>query len=424
MSKRISKVVLGFVTIAMILTSVTLGFANKDKSELIDIYGKREELGDLSIVYQEKQGYYKTKQVNITKDGLEVDEFAKAIQQGADISNFSIENRDLLQYIHTYYNKLYSDDKSLGYVEIIRDYGGVGHKDGKIQFTTYVREKNLDSNKIKDYEIPLDFYEKDDNNSQEVVVPIKYNGELFIVIGYDSNPDYREGGNVVDETSEDSVYGAKDSRISVFKLNTKNETSEHIFTKSIGEDDELMSKSYRGSFCYKDTVYILNNAYKLNREKKYDKTTSFLTYNIATKKFEEIELDLNIKDNHNIYESSIDGNMLTLISGGEYNDGKLEFNLSKIDLETNKMVENNEKYEIVIDDNNESFSFGLNDFREVDDKMYLTIGAYEVTEKRESINKRYVVVLDKESKETLYIGKLHEKVNGNIHPRILTKDEL
>lgn len=429
MNKRLSKVALGLVTCAMIVTTITLCLANKDKSKVVDIYGDREVLGDVSIIYQERQGYYKTKEVKVTKDDLKVDGFAKEVPSGYTVSNFTKENRNLLQnrFISPSYDTLHQDDETIGFVEISRDYNSVTKVGDKVQNIAYVTEKNLKNNNIKKYEIPLDFYEDDNVSTDTSAVSMKYNDELYLIMGYDHNSNYIENGKSAVEATSDSVYGSKESGISVFKLDLEKKGSEHVFTKKIGKEDEITKVSNNVAFTYKDTTYILSYRYKLNEENKYDRITSLLTYNASNGKFNAIDLPMNIEDSYSVYRYALDNNILTLIAKGEDNYGKASFYTTKVNLDTNEIVNNSEKYELSIDDDNDFFSLSINDFRLIDNKIYLTIGAYEDPEATKSdtnIDKRYVVVLDEKSKETLYIGKLSETTNGYIYPTIVTKEEL
>lgn len=420
MNKGLSKVVLGIVTVTMLATCIYLGFANKDESKVVDVYGNREALADIGIVYQQREGFYKTKEVNISKDNLTVNKYAKEISTEDRVSSFNREHRDLLQHRNSYHDTLYKDDKKLGYVQISRDYNISTNSSDKVQFITYVTEKDLESNKISEYKIPLDFYDKADANSDDRVIPIKYNNELYIITSIDYNADYVNSYN-------NEVYGARESRISVFKLNLEDETSEHILTKKVGNDEEIISNSRNIGFSYKDTGYFLSFSYKLSEENKYERKIEFLTYNVAKNKFETVALPLNIEEDYYIDKYNIEGNILTLVARGESDYGNLDFEITKINLDNNEIISNSEKYKVSIDDNNEYFTVGMEDFRIIDNKIYLTIGAYEdteVTKNSSGTGKEYAVVIDEKTKDVLYVGKIAELRNQYIYPTIVKKEEL
>lgn len=420
MNKGLSKAMLGIVTGTMIATCVYLGFANKDESKVVDVYGNKEALGDVSIVYQQREGFYKTKEVSITKDNHDVNKYVKELSTGYTISRFNRENRDLLKYATPDYNTLYQDDKKLGYVQISRDYTMTSNSNDKVQLIVYVTEKDLENNKISEYKIPLDFYDKSNASSDDRVIPIKYNNELYIITSIDYNADYVNSPN-------NEVYGAKESRISVFKLNLEEETSEHILTKEIATDDELISNSRNICFSYNDTAYFLSFSYKLNEKNNYERKIEFLTYNVSNGKFETVDLPLNISDDHGIHKYNIEGNILTLVAQGENDYGNLDFEITKINLDNNEIILNSDKYKMSVDDNNEFSYVGIEDFRIIDNNVYLTMGAYEDTEATQNsrgTGKQYLAVMDEKTKDTLYIGKIEESEHGYIYPTIVKEDEL
>lgn len=420
MNKNLSKAVLVLAVGVMIATGIYTAIINKDDSKIVDISGNRNELEDINVVYQEREGFYKTKEVSISKDGLDVDEYAKELLGGFPMSNHTRKHRDVLVDAR-WEDSTYEDDKSIGVVNIEAHYDYEVPSDEGLQLVAYIKDKNLKNNKIKSYEIPLDIYFNSNSNYSHQIIPIKSNNELYLVIGIDKNKENMDKEN-------EEIYASKESIVSIYKLNLNDESSKHILTQNISNKDEVSAISNDVSFSYKNNSYMMIERYKKIEDNKFEKRVELLSYNIEDSKFKSIDLPIYNDDTYGSYDYYLEDNKFIFIGENYENKDSVDIYKTIINLDTNEILSNNEKYSIKIEDTNYDYSVGQ--VRILNDKIYLMAVAYENKEDTRStgysptsINKNYVYVLDEKTKKTLYVGKVYEG-NGNINASIVKEEEI
>ena len=286
MNKRLSKTVL-VLTIGLIaITCIYLGISNKSNQKIVDIKGNRQALKGMNIVYQEDKGMYKTKSVKISKDNLEIDNYAKEVPPLLPSTKQNIKDRDLLKYVDCQ-APTYEDDKSKGYVQLNENYDDyssvVQH-----QYMAYVTDKNLQTNKITHYDIPIKASIKDESGTDHSSVPIKYQGQLYLAVIIDIQPNYFS-------KEEDQISASKECLINVYKLNLENESSEQIFSQKMSDKEKLAS---RGSiaFSHKDKVYMTMNRYNELENKRYETKHDLVEYDLNTNKINITEIPKPIKN--------------------------------------------------------------------------------------------------------------------------------
>ena len=148
-------------------------------------------------------------------------------------------------------------------------------------------EENIQTGKLTEYTIPLGTYFKNsgDNGISTNTVPIRYEDNLYIVVGVDI-----ENYNNIN-TYENQI---EESRIYVYKLDLENESSENILTKSLSRGGES-TIGYNTGFAKDDTAYFINTLYSKNDKDEVKRETQLLSFNLKTRKFEIIELGKDIE---------------------------------------------------------------------------------------------------------------------------------
>ncbi|MGL4913252.1 MAG: hypothetical protein ACRC3Y_12570 [Romboutsia sp.] len=432
MNKKLSKIIL-FTTIGtMLASSVCIGMNNKETYELVDINGNRDALGNVNIVYQESSGFYKTSEVIMSKDKTKVDKYAKGASSSFPLTSYYKEHRDLYKNYHVI-NANYEDENTIGFAEVERYYD----RSDKLDTSIRVREKDLKTNKIKDYKIPVDYKVDQENGSFGNDSALKYNGEIYVLTTIDGEQIHPLGDS-------SNVYGTKESLINIYKLNLEDETSELVVSRKIGNKDELTN--IYNSFKYENKFYMQKESYKKVGEDEYKKSYELISYDLKSKKFEFI----NIPETVNDYISSfyVDDDKVSLISyenkstldtkvhesninetkdikDKTNNSNDIEIKISKMDLKTNKFIGDNEKYTLKLP--NDKFEYGIQEIRDIDDKLYIITNAYkdsDLFQNRGQLNKNEIYVIDKKTKKTVYSGSIKGESSSYIYSSIVTNDEL
>jgi hypothetical protein len=99
--------------------------------------------------------------------------------------------------------------------------------------------------------------------------------------------------------------------------------------------------------------------------------------------------------------------------------------ISSMDLKSKKFIAKNENYILKLP--KEKFDHNIQQIRDIDNKLYITIEAYEDSEKvkpRKALNKAYIYVIDKTTKKNLYTGIVKDESTSYIHTSIVTNNEL
>ncbi|MBQ6631462.1 MAG: hypothetical protein IJH55_04920, partial [Romboutsia sp.] len=120
--KKISKIIFILVLVLMLITTIALGIMNKKEYKLIDISGNKKELNDINVLFQEKAGFYNTKEIILSKDNNKVKNFQKEVYDYIIPTKENKENRKLIESWYNLAPKLYKDEESMGYVDISIDY--------------------------------------------------------------------------------------------------------------------------------------------------------------------------------------------------------------------------------------------------------------------------------------------------------------
>lgn len=438
MDNKLSKIILAVTIGSMALITVSLGILNKEEYELKDIHGNRNELENVIVAYQERKGLYKTTQVNISKDNIEVDNYSKEMPSNLDLSTFNKKNRQILETSY-YEDNAYKDDKSIIHAEVNRDYNYYKIDTKKVKYEAYIKVKDLETNKTTEKTISLDsnFEYPENTDVRNYIVPMKYNGQIYLAMASTME------SMATDEVEDDSKKGCF---IEIYKLDIENETSQIIFSEKISKPSE--DSILNGLFINKNSFYFIKEEVEKN---KIDTKKELLEYNLETKNLTSMEIptdelfqdDLEGVAHDNRYSSSADvrASFRYEIEDNKINFVKYMYNMSKkemyvyittIDLENKKIISNNEKYTIKIDYPNFKYkikdleNYQLIEFRNINDKVYIVLQAYsnESIAGNSTRNTSYLYVIDEKTKETVYVGELSKEKGYYSNMSMLKEDEL
>lgn len=118
---------------------------------------------------------------------------------------------------------------------------------------------------------------------------------------------------------------------------------------------------------------------------------------------------------------------LISVTYGQY----LDIKQITLDLDKDNEKPKIETYKIKAEDytvsDSEFYTYSIDRFKILNDKIYLTVSAYdsrEVSNYRNNASRDYIYVLDENSKDILYIGKIMGRNKGFIYPSIVREEEL
>lgn len=411
MNKRASKIVLVTTVGLMLLTTVSIGISNKENYEVIDINGNRSVLDNVNVVYQDHKGYYKTSEVKISKDNIEVKKHSKDAVRSLPLKKEYRENRDIFKSVNNSEN-MYKIENNIGEIHVSKDYKTSDHG----ELYANVTNRDLKSKKDDYYEIPLNYKFKNNNDNNSVSQTIVYNNELYVLVGIDKSPGY------LDE--EETVSISKGCLANIYKLDLENKSSELVASRVVADKDELSKLSYT-SFKYENTLYFIketiDNSNKDNMKKKFE----LMSYDFKNNKFNSEKMPFDMEANNNISNFYVEGDKVIFLTNDIANKNKLSMKLSTLDLKNKKWINQNEEYNISVNDNKDGIS--ITSMRYIDNKLYLIIDSSEYAEQTgpsAPLNRQYLYVIDKNTKKNLYSGIIRNDSTTYVSPNILTNDEI
>lgn len=406
MNKRLSLVTLGLsLSSIVILTGVMI--ISQPKYTLKNIFGKQSSLEDVTIFSQERIGIFSTNNVILSKDNYK---FNKNVKQNPDLYKYSKdlnENREIFNnYIYDT-DFLYSDENSIGYIEYVNEY----YRESDITLSTTIKDKNLDTGEVLEFkiEIPNSLKSENNNNNHKELVT-KYNGEVYIILlgEQESNPDIKKTGK----------YRLEDF-VEISKVDFSNKEARSVNKINLTIDDNSKYRVvYHNPFVIDNRIYFY-----LESQDKLENSYYLAYYDMENNKFNYIDNKINLEFPLESYQQNVEGEKLNLLYNTD-NKNKMDLSLYTIDLTTGKVITNNEQYDIQKLNKN----MDINTFRVIDNKIYMLSKAYD----SDNMNLRgyireythNVIVLDKTSKSTLYIGEYRQGNEFISNSYILKNDEL
>lgn len=276
MNKKLSLATLGLsLSSIVILTGVMI--ISQPKHTLKNIVGNQSSLGEVTIFSQEKRGIYSTNNVILSKDRYK---FNKNVKQNPDIYKYSKnfnENRDILKgYIYDT-DSVYSDENSIGYIEYVEEYYG----ESDITLSTTIKDKNLDTGEVSEFQIEIPNSLKPENNSSHKELVTKYNGEVYIILlgEQESNPDIKKTG--IDEL---------EYFVEISKVDFNNKEAKSVNKINLKIDDK---SKYR--VVHNNTFVIDNRIYfYLENRNKLENNYYLAYYDMENNKFDYIDNKINL----------------------------------------------------------------------------------------------------------------------------------
>lgn len=404
MNKKISLVTLGLsLSSIVILTGAMI--ISQPKYTLKNIVGKQSSLGDVVVYSQSKRGIYSNDSVILSKDKYQ---FNKNVNQNPDLYKYSKnfnKNRDIFPgYIHDT-GSIYSDENSIGYIEYIDEQYG----ETDITLSTTIKDKNLNTGEVSEFEIKIPNSLKPEYNYGRKELVTKYKDEVYIVLleEQESNPDRKK-------TRKDEL----EDFVEISKVDFNNKEAKSVNKINLKVDDKSKYRLvYNNPFVIDNRVYFY-----LENQNTLENNYYLAYYDMENNKFDYIDNKINLELPLELYQQNVEGEKLNLLSNTD-NKNKMDLSLYTIDLTTGKVITNNEQYSIKKLNKN----MDINTFRVIDNKIYILSNAFNEDNMNLRINGEYtdnVIVLDKTSKSTLYIGEYKQGDEFTSDSYILKNDEL
>ncbi|MPM64202.1 hypothetical protein SDC9_111088 [bioreactor metagenome] len=276
--------------------------------------------------------------------------------------------------------------------------------------------RDLKSKKDNYYEIPLNYKFKNNNDNNSASQTIVYNNELYVLVGIDKSPGY------LDE--EETISISKGCLANIYKLDLENKSSELVASRVVADKEDLASLSDI-SFKYENTLYFIKESIDDSDKDNMKRKFELMSYDFKNNKFNSEKMPFDMKANNNISNFYVEEDKVIFLTNDIVNKNKLSMKLSTFDLKNKKWINQNEEYNISVDDNKDGIS--ITSMRYIDNKLYLIIDSSEYAEKTgpsAPLNRQYLYVIDKNTKKNLYSGIIRNDSTSYVSPNILTNDEI
>ena len=405
MSKKLSIITLG-ISLSSIVILTGAMIVSQPKYKLKNIVGKQSSLGDVVVFSQDNRGIYSRNNLILSKDNYE---FNKNVKQNPEIYKYSKilnENRDLFTYGIYDINRIYSDENSVGYLEYINDL----HTESNVKLLTTINEKNINTGKTIEFEIEIPNSLKPQNNINYNPLVTKYEDNVYIaLIGEQENsPNIKKGEK---DELEDYV------EISKVDFNAREAKPVNKINMKIDKDTKYRVVNY-------NSFTVDNRIYFFMKNKEQSKNIYYLAYyDIENNKFDYINNKINLNLPLDQYLLDIEWEMLNLLIYSVEKD-KVNLNLTSINLDSEKLIFNNEKYSI----NKLNKEINISDFRVIDNKIYILASACKdynsnIADRKNNYTEN-IIVVDKTSKSTLYIGEYRQGTEFTANSYIIKNEDL
>lgn len=223
------------------------------------------------------------------------------------------------------------------------------------------------------------------------------------------------------ENNPDIKMGEKDELenfVEISKVNFNSKEAKSVNNINLKIDDKSKYRIvYHNPFVIDNRIYFY-----LENQDKLENSYYLAYYDMENNKFDYIDNKINLELPLESYQQNVEGEKLNLLSDTE-NKSKVDLSLYTIDLTTGKIVINNEQYSIKKLNKN----MCLNTFRIIDNKIYILSKTSNADNMNSRLDGEYtdnVIVLDKNSKSTLYIGEYMQGEAYRSESYILKNNEL
>ena len=206
--------------------------------------------------------------------------------------------------------------------------------------------------------------------------------------------------------------------VEISKVDFNNKEAKSVNKINLKVDDKSKYRLvYNNPFVIDNRVYFY-----LENQNTLENNYYLAYYDMENNKFDYIDNKINLELPLESYQQNVEGEKLNLLSDTE-NKSKVDLSLYTIDLTTGKIVINNEQYSIKKLNKN----MCLNTFRIIDNKIYILSKTSNADNMNSRLDGEYtdnVIVLDKNSKSTLYIGEYMQGEAYRFESYILKNNEL
>ncbi len=408
MDKRFSKMFLVFNLVAIIFIGICLTINDKEEVMLEDMSGNRDTLDGMNIVYQKRKGLFETNEVKITKDNENIDRYVKEGVGSFNLSKKNIENRDILQFANDKSDICENEDEIIN-VSLMSSYSQYSNE----EMIAYINIKNKKTNKSEEYEIVVNDQIDINNESIYKALPIRHNDNIYLVVlSSVYNEQFYE--------EEKSIYSLeynyyKQTYLSLYKLNLPTKKSKLVLSKSY-ESNEMYYDGDIGFTNGKKSYFVVN--YKNKETNKFD--ICLFSFDLISKDINVINLGIKNKiiDNYYIDKDEV---LLSCVSENNGNNIKtIVVNLNENKVKSSNEVEFNKR---------EDYNVYVAAMNRSNNKTYLILSDYVYNDYIDYNNEipksnYYIYVLDENTNEILYKGRLHEKSSDTINIDILKENEL
>lgn len=408
MNKNIGRKFFSITCVGLVVIGISLFNIGKNKGKVEDLYGKRSELGDVSILLQSRKGMYETDEIKINKDSMTIDSMAKQAISYSNLSKKKIDSRKVLEAVShgyaDYSDALLEDDDKIASVFINSEYTS----DGVRELFADIKIKYDNSNEVKSYKISMGENNIKGSGLVYSSVPISIDNDNIYITTFGSyhKKEYEE------DNMEDVFYKTE---LNLYKINLSNKESKHILTKEYDGKDIYVDVN----MCFAND----NKSYFLVKEKDYkeDYKSSLFEFDVMTKDINII--DLGTKED-SIKKFSVDDNKLFLLSVGGIEDGSenegLKYGRFKgilVNLENSK-VEHLKHIDINTDEDN------ILQIRRLGNKIYFVYAKLQEDGGYTYEYSYYISVFDEDKNEITYKGRIKQNSINRAQVGIIKKEEM
>lgn len=406
MNKHLPKVFLGVVISSMAGIGISIAI-NQPKFDIIDISGKKENIGDVKIISQSNESIYTNHENILSKDGFEVKPYAKMRKE-------VLINEEIIQLDEEFFeecydiNTVFKNGDNIGFLSNEYIY-----ESDKITLNYTLKTKDIKTNKEEKYMFTSPQKLNPNSNFEKINYLITKGNDIFLVelgvkdIEYGNNGEYISNG---------------DSHISIYKVNLDTNELEKYNEVILKANEEDIVLSSDISFKYENKCY-----FTINKKDKSGKVDSYICYyDLDKNECSYIEEPINLlKENtdeylkYDLYKYSLDNDILQIVSNDKNNNNTMEINQISIDLKNNKVLAKNNIYNV----ERLYKKTAVSSARSIDGKLYVILSNMEPTRKDKDKNNS-IVVLDENTKKVLYMGQYKEDPASGTGHLILKDSEI
>ncbi|MGL5751778.1 MAG: hypothetical protein ACRCXT_14685 [Paraclostridium sp.] len=403
MNKHLPKVFLGVVISSMIVIGVST-VVNQPKFDIIDIAGKKENIGDVKIISQSSESIYTNHKNTLSKGGFKVEAYKNQIP-------YQMKNEDIFKLDEDFFSSYFHEDNIFKIGDTIGNLNSEVNYGENVEIIYTLNTKDIKTQQENTYVFTSHEKLESESNLYNINYTVTKGDDIYLFELINKDIVYDNNGRLIENG---------DSKINVYKLNLEKQKLEK-YNEIDTKDKEGIEFSVSITFEYENKVY-----FTVNKEDE-NKTNSYIAYyDLNKNEFSYIEESLNLEfqqinnhEDYSLYTYSINDDILQIVSNENKNNDNMEIKQTSIDLKTNKVLVKNNTYRVERLYKNAT----INNSRSIDDKLYMIIG--EIDPKKKDMDSRNsIVVVDENTKKLLYMGQYKEDPVSYTDYKILKDSEM